>query len=113
MIRKAVERNIASAPRVENITVDTMPHCHVHRPPIESPKHRRHTTIEKVSMTPHMLASHGKFMPQSTDTNLTFDRTGMTEEGALYRHTDSKVNNIISRALNRKHVSYAFHTGYP
>jgi hypothetical protein len=60
-----------------------------------------------------MLASQGKIMPQTTDINLAFDRTGMSEERALYRHSDTKVNNIISRALNRKNVSFGYHTGYP
>lgn len=52
-------------------------------------------------------------MPQTMEVNLDFDRTGISEERALYRHSDSKINNIISRALNRKNVSYAYHTGYP
>jgi hypothetical protein len=47
------------------------------------------------------------------DVDLDFNRDGITNERALYRHSDSKLNNIISRALNRKNVSYAFHTGYP
>jgi len=39
--------------------------------------------------------------------------SGTTDDRGLYRHSDSKLNNIISRALNRKNVSYAYHTGYP
>jgi hypothetical protein len=48
------------------------------------------------------------------DNNLSYaNPDGTTEERGLYRHSDSKLNNIISRALNRKNVSYAYHTGYP
>lgn len=64
-------------------------------------------------MTPQIMNSHGKLMPQTMEVDLQFDRTGISEERALYRHSDSKINNIISRALNRKNVSYAYHTGYP
>jgi len=52
-------------------------------------------------------------MPQTNEVDLGFDKTNISEERALYRHSDSKINNIISRALNRKNVSYAYHTGYP
>lgn len=57
--------------------------------------------------------ANGKVMPQTTDGNLGFDNNGITDERQLYRHSDNKLNNIISRALNRKNVSYAYHTGYP
>ena len=52
-------------------------------------------------------------MPQTSDVDLDFNNEGITNERALYRHSDPKLNNIISRALNRKNVSYAYHTGYP
>lgn len=59
------------------------------------------------------MTSQGKLMPQTNEVDLGFDKTNIYEERALYRHSDSKINNIISRALNRKNVSYAYHTGYP
>jgi hypothetical protein len=64
-------------------------------------------------MTPGMMASQGKIMPQMTDINMAFDKVGISDERALYRHSDSKMNNLISRALNRKNVSFGYHTGYP
>jgi hypothetical protein len=59
------------------------------------------------------MTSQGKLMPSTMEVNMEFDRTNISEERGLYRHSDSKINNIISRALNRKNVSYAYHTGYP
>lgn len=52
-------------------------------------------------------------MPATMDVDLDFNRDGITNDRALYRHSDTKLNNIISRSLNRKNISYAFHTGYP
>jgi hypothetical protein len=90
-----------------------MPHCHVHRPPYESPAHVRNKTVDNGAMTPQIMASQGKLMPSTMEVDMAFDRTNISEERGLYRHSDSKINNIISRALNRKNVSYAYHTGYP
>lgn len=42
-----------------------------------------------------------------------FNKEGITDERALYRHSDEKMNNQISKSVNRKNVSYAYHTGYP
>ena len=42
-----------------------------------------------------------------------FNNQGITNDRALYRHSDSKLNNTISMSVNRKNVSYAYHTGYP
>lgn len=64
-------------------------------------------------MTPNMMASMGKMVPQMTDINMAFDKAGISDERALYRHSDSKMNNLISRALNRKNVSFGYQTGYP
>lgn len=91
-----------------------MPHCHVHRPPYESPNHVRTKTVDGAgAMTPQIMASQGKLMPSTCEVDMGFDKSGISDERGLYRHSDSKINNIISRALNRKNVSYAYHTGYP
>jgi len=70
----------------------------------------RHTTVD-INRTP-AVESH-RVMPATLDVDLDFNKAGITTERALYRHSDSKLNNIISRSLNRKNVNYAYHTGYP
>ena len=86
---------------------------HIHKPQYTGPNmnHLRHRTVDQGNRTPQVQTS--RLMPQTMEVDLDFNNTGITNERALYRHSDSKLNNIISRALNRKNVSYAFHTGYP
>lgn len=67
--------------------------------------------MENVNRTP--IVSTSRHMPATVDVDLDFNQAGITNDRALYRHSDSKLNNIISRSLNRKTLSYAYHTGYP
>jgi len=85
---------------------------HIHRPMYTSPgmEQMRHT-IGDTNRTP-FVESH-RVMPATVDVDLDFNKKGITNDRALYRHSDSKLNNIISRSLNRKNVNYAYHTGYP
>lgn len=52
-------------------------------------------------------------MPGIQEIDMYFNREGITNDRALYRHSDDKLNNQISKSVNRKNVSYAYHTGYP
>ena len=73
--------------------------------------HIRHKTVDNNNRTP--IIGVAKQMAGTMDNNLDHDRAYMTNDRALYRHSDKNLNNIISRSLNRKNVSYAYHTGYP
>lgn len=87
-----------------------MASTHIHKPQYSVPglAHLRHKTVD--SKTPQI--GH-KQMPQTMDIDLDFNREGISNDRQLYRHSDPQLNNIISRSLNRKNISYAFHTGYP
>jgi len=74
-------------------------------------EHMRHSTVDAANRTP-VVEAH-RCIPATMDIDLNHNRSGITNDRALYRHSDSKLNNVISRSLNRKHISYAFHTGYP
>lgn len=86
---------------------------HIHRPQYTSPglDHLKHHQ-EKGTRTPSMQNSQ-RIMPGIQEIGMYFHRDGITDERALYRHTDEKLNNQISKSVNRKNVSYAYHTGYP
>lgn len=86
---------------------------HIHKPQYASPgmEHTRHHTVDAGNRTP--IVETSRCIPATMDVDLTHNRDGITNDRALYRHSDTKLNNVISRSLNRKHVSYAFHTGYP
>jgi len=83
---------------------------HIHKPQYCSPglAHLRHKTVK----TP-AVKNTGRLMPGQKEVSLDFNNEGITNERALYRHSDSKLNNIISKSVNRKNISYAYHTGYP
>lgn len=85
---------------------------HIHKPMYASPGmgHMRHKTMSQSNRTPNIGP---RTMPGTMDVDLDFNNEGITNDRALYRHSDTKLNNIISRSLNRKNVSYAYHTGYP
>jgi hypothetical protein len=91
----------------------TMNNTHIHRPMYTSPGqgHLFHKTVESVNRTP--VVSTSRHMPATVDVDLDFNQKGISNDRALYRHSDTKLNNIISRSLNRKNISYAYHTGYP
>jgi len=87
---------------------------HIHKPQYCSPglDHLRHQTQnENGTRTP--MQTSAKLMPGIREVDLDFSKHGITDERALYRHTDSKLNNQISKSVNRKNISYAYHTGYP
>jgi len=74
-------------------------------------EHSRHKTVDMNNRTP--IIGVPKQMAGTVDMNLDHNRDFMSNDRALYRHSDKNLNNIISRSLNRKNVSYAYHTGYP
>lgn len=87
---------------------------HIHKPQYTSPglEHTKHMSVDKGTRTPGMHDS-SKLMPGIVPIDMAFNRDGITDERALYRHNDEGLNNAISKSVNRKHVSYAYHTGYP
>jgi len=86
---------------------------HIHKPQYTMPglQHLRHKTVDQGTRTP--LVSSAKQMPETMDINLEFGKEGISPDRQLYRHSNPALNNIISKSLNRKNVSYAYHTGYP
>ena len=87
---------------------------HIHKPQYTTPglDHLRHKTVDNGNRTP-VVNTSSRLMPGVKETGLDFNQTGITNDRALYRHSDSKLNNIISKSVNRKNISYAYHTGYP
>ncbi len=67
----------------------TMNNTHIHRPMYTSPgmEHMRHT-IGDVNRTP-AVESH-RVMPATVDVDLDFNKEGITNDRALYRHSDSR-----------------------
>jgi len=92
----------------------TMRTTHIHKPQYTSPglEHLKHKTVDIGNRTPAVKDS-ASLMPGVKATNLDFNQSGITNDRALYRHSDSKLNNIISKSVNRKNISFQYHTGYP
>jgi len=106
-LRAKVAQSSDSAPH----NWQTMRTTHIHRPQYTTPG-LAHLTTTTAKDTPQFSES-SKIMPGIKETDLGFNQNGITNDRALYRHSDSKLNNIISKSVNRKNVSYAYHTGYP